>query len=227
MPQFIFIELPSFRVRDMSGHSVNLTPKQLGLAIALYHYVRGGLPTAEYTGLTASLLFAGGEPGVWTAPNTPNGLHAEENLLLTYFQSFDLPGAYPIVDAMLFRHKPCHSCMGYFQQNGKQCKPGNGVESFRAKFTPRSDRHYTPVFYLARNLEPAQRGDLWTQLGQMWAAEFGESIASTPDIPRGQMYYLFNDSPWYALNEQENMTDTEVAEAIVSQQAVATYWIGR
>ncbi|KAI0128288.1 hypothetical protein BJ170DRAFT_720927 [Xylariales sp. AK1849] len=229
MPQFIFVELPSFCIKDMSGRAVNLSYKQLGLIVALYQYVRSGLRTTEFCDLSASLLFAGGEPDIWTASNTLHGLHAEENLLLTYFQSFDSPGAYPIVDAMLLSHKPCNSCIGYFQQSGsgKQLKPGGEFAPFRAKFTPRSDRAHTPVFYLARNLELAPRNGLWSQLGGMWAAEFSESITSTPDAARGQVYFIMDDSPWYALNDQENMTDAEVVEAIQAQEALETYWLGR
>lgn len=234
-PQFLYIELPSFRIKDAGGHSVTLSAKNLGLMVALYHYVRSGLRTTEYCDLLASLLFAGGEPGLWSAANGSGGggsgagLHAEENLLLSYFQSFDSPGAYPIVDALLVSNKPCHACLGYFEPggSGRTLRPGAGAPSFRAKLTPRSDRAYTPVFYLARGLEPAARGDLWVQLGGMWAAELGDAVRSSPDVARGQAYYLLEDSPWFAVNDQENMTDAEVAQAIQSQGAMLAYWIGR
>jgi hypothetical protein len=229
MPQFIYVELPSFRIRDAAGNGVNLNYKQLGTMVALFHYVRSGLQGVDFSDMSASLLFAGGEPDVWTAANTPQGLHAEENMLLTYFQSFDSPGSYPIVDAVLLSHKPCSSCISYFQQSGsgKVLKVGNGVQPFRAKFTPRSDRSYTPVFYLARSLEPVERTGLWSQLGTMWATEFGDAIASSSEVARGQAYYIMEDSPWFAINDQENMTDAEIAEAIQRQEAAATYWIGR
>ena len=45
MPQFVFIELPSFRIKDVNGHSVSLTLKQLGTLVASYHYVRSGIRT--------------------------------------------------------------------------------------------------------------------------------------------------------------------------------------
>lgn len=229
MPQFIFIELPSFRIRDASGHTANLSNKQLGTMIALYHWVRSGIRATDFCDMSASLLFAGGEPDVWTSASAMQGLHAEENMLLTYFQSFDSPGAYPIVDAVLLSNKPCHNCLSYFEQSGsgKLLKVGNGVSPFRAKFTPRSDRTYTPVFYLARNLDAAHRSGLWMQLGGMWAAEFGAAIATSPEVARGQAYFVMEDSPWFAINDQENMTDAQIAEAIQSQEALATYWVGR
>lgn len=229
MPQFIFIELPSFRIKDAAGHTVNLSTKHMGLMLALYHYIRSGLQTTEFCDLSASLLFSNGEPDIWTSCNTSEGLHSEENMLLTYFQSFDSPGAYPIADAMLLSHKPCQSCMGYFEPSGsgKQLKVGNGVPSFRAKFTPRSDRSYTPVFYLSRSLGMDVRNELWIQLGTMWAAEFSAVIVSSPEVVRGQAYFIMEGSPWYAINDQEVMTDVEIAQAIQAQGAMMCYWIGR
>jgi hypothetical protein len=41
-PQFIFIELPSFRIKDKNGDSVSLSYRQLGHVIALLQYVRSG-----------------------------------------------------------------------------------------------------------------------------------------------------------------------------------------
>ncbi|KAI1496458.1 hypothetical protein F5X99DRAFT_414069 [Biscogniauxia marginata] len=228
MPQFIFVELPSFRIKDFDGHSVNLSYRHLGLVGAIYQYIRRGLATADYVDLSASIVFAGGETDIWTATTTSQGQHAEENLLLAYFQSFDSPGAYPIIDSMLLSNRPCGACMEYFALTGKQLRPRDStVPPFRAKFTPRSDRSYTPVFYLARGLDTDQRSALWMQLAQMWASEFTGTIASTPDIARGQVYYILNNSPWYALNNQENMTDAEVAEVIASQGVSPAYWIGR
>ncbi|KAK6078975.1 hypothetical protein SCUP234_05901 [Seiridium cupressi] len=228
MPQFIFIELPSFRIKDAAGHSVSLNHEQFGFMVALYHYIRTGLQT-EICNLSASLLFANGEPDIWTSSSIPNGLHAEENLLLTYFQSFDSPGAYPIVDALLLSHKPCHGCMGYFETSGsgKQLKVGHGATPFKAKFTPRSDRDYTPIFYLARSLDLQSRNDLWIQLGAMWAAELGSVIISSPEVARGQAYFIMEGSPWYAVNDQETMTDAEIVQAIETQGALVSYWIGR
>ncbi|KAI1844441.1 hypothetical protein JX265_010065 [Neoarthrinium moseri] len=229
MPQFVFIELPGFRVKDASGHTVSLGSRDKGLMVALYHYVRSGIRTVEYCDLSASLLFAGGEPDLWTSSNTAHGLHAEENMLFSYFQSFDSPGAYPIVDALLLSHKPCSNCMNYFTQSGsgQHLKPGGGIAPFRAKFTPRSDRQYTPVFYIERRLDAAQRADLWFQLGNMWAAEFGDVIISSPEVARGHAYWVMQDSPWYAINDQENMSDAEIVQAIQAQGAIITYWIGR
>ncbi|KAI1075411.1 hypothetical protein F5B20DRAFT_388521 [Whalleya microplaca] len=227
MPQFIFVELPSFRIKDTNGHTLNLNYNQLGLVEALYQFVRSGLRTTEYINLSTSILFAAGEADIWTATSTMHGHHAEENLLLTYYRSFDSPGAYPIIDAMLLSNKPCSNCTDYFTLTGKQLRPRDGTTGFRAKFTARSDRLYTPVFYLARGLDTAQRSNLWMQLAQMWTAEFGDAIGSTPDIARGQVYYILNDSPWYALNDQENMTDAEIAQAIARQGVVPTYWIGK
>ncbi|KAH8674313.1 hypothetical protein BX600DRAFT_537024 [Xylariales sp. PMI_506] len=234
MPQFIFVELPSFNVKDRHGHSVTLSSKQLGLVIALYHYVRSGLATATGPAdLSASLLFASGDPDLWTSANSEGsgGLHAEENLLLSYFQSFDSPGAYPIVDAMMLSTKPCHGCSGYFEQSGsgKHLRPGVAglPAAFRAKFTARSDRSHTPVFYLARGLDPESRAALWAQLATVWSSDLAELIASSAEVPRGQAYFLLEDSPWYALNGQESMTDAEIAQAIQAQGALPTYWIGR
>ncbi|KAK6207165.1 hypothetical protein LQW54_007482 [Pestalotiopsis sp. IQ-011] len=229
MPQFLFIELPSFRIKDAGGRTVTLSHKNLGLMIGLYHHVRAGLRSTELSDLSASLLFANGVPDVWTSSNTRGSLHAEENLLLTYFQSFDSPGAYPIVDAMLLSQKPCQSCMGYFETSGsgKQIRVGNGMPSFKAKFTPRSDRNYTPIFYLSRGLDAAVRNDLWVRLRTMWAAEFAATIVSSPDVVRGQSYLIMDGSLWYALNDQETMTDAEVVQAILTQGATVTYWIGR
>ncbi|KAK8081276.1 hypothetical protein PG996_000057 [Apiospora saccharicola] len=271
MPQFLFIDLPNFRIRDAHGHSVSLSYKQLGHVIALYQYVRSGLRSTEYADLCASLVFAAGETDIWTsyatsseapAPATTNltsgsgsggassssqaaaaatttttTIHAEENMLLAYHQSFDSPGAYPIVDALLLSSKPCSSCMGYFVPTsaaGKTCKLP-ATPSFRAKFTPRSDRTYTPVFYLSSSpstsYDPTQSYETWAQLGGMWAADFVAEgrLASSLEVARGQMYYLMPDSasPWFALNDQEAMSDAEVAEAIVRQGVSATYWIGR
>ncbi|KAK7908825.1 hypothetical protein PG985_016128 [Apiospora marii] len=270
MPQFLFIDLPNFRIRDAHGHSVSLSYKQLGHVIALYQYVRSGLRSTEYADLCASLVFAAGETDIWTsyatsseatAPATTGStggssgsgahpdqtaaaaapatttIHAEENTLLAYHQSFDSPGAYPIVDALLLSSKPCASCMGYFvpsSASGKTCKLPS-TPSFRAKFTPRSDRTYTPVFYLSSSpsssYDPTQGYETWAQLGGMWAADFVAEgrLASSLEVARGQMYYLMPDSasPWFALNDQETMSDAEVAEAIVRQGVAATYWIGR
>ncbi|KAI1337900.1 hypothetical protein F5Y15DRAFT_425320 [Xylariaceae sp. FL0016] len=229
MPQFIFVELPTFRIKDMSGHLVSLSYKNLGLVESLYQVVRSGLRTTSYIDLSACFLFSGGETDLWTSVATPNGHHPEENLLLAYYQSFDSPGAYPLIDAMLLSSKPCHGCLEYFSLSGTQLRPRDGATPpFRAKFTPRSDRSYTPVFYLARGLDAAQREVLWVQLAQMWACDLGDAVvASSPDVARGQMYYVLNDSPWFAINDQENMTDAEVAEAIARQEINPTYWIGR
>ncbi|KAK8041693.1 hypothetical protein PG993_006216 [Apiospora rasikravindrae] len=290
MPQFLFIDLPNFRIRDAHGHGVSLSYKQLGHVIALYQYVRSGLRSTEYADLCASLVFAAGETDIWTsyttssesaaapsitaatssssfsvgsgsgrggsntdpgvagtaATTTSTTIHAEENMLLAYHQSFDSPGAYPIVDALLLSSKPCSSCMGYFTPSSasvKTCKLP-GTPSFRAKFTPRSDRTYTPVFYLSSSsssypsssaCDPTQTYETWMQLGTMWAADFIAEgrLASSLEVARGQMYYLMPDyassgsSPWFALNDQETMPDAEVAEAIVRQGVSATYWIGR
>lgn len=226
MPQFILVEIPSFRVKTMAGQSLSLSAKHMGLMSALYQYVRSGLATTDFSDLSASLLFSGAEPDTWTASNTHHGLHAEENLLLSYFQSFDAPGAYPIVDSILMSGKPCSSCMPYFT-SGKQVNPGHGMGPFRARLTPRSDRNYTPIFYLARGLEADQRSALWVQLASMWSTEFPNSICSSPEVARGQMYYILGDLPWYALNDQENMTDSEIAEAVAQQGGTLAYWIGR
>ncbi|KAI1632549.1 hypothetical protein F4809DRAFT_85447 [Biscogniauxia mediterranea] len=259
MPQFLFIELPSFRIKDINGHTVSLSYRHLGLVGALYQYVRRGLATTgSYNiDLAASIVFAGGETEIWTSSSSSSSssegsLHTEENLLLSYFRAFDSPGAYPIVDAMLLAGKPCGACMGYFSLAGKRLRPrtsadadgtgtGTAVPPFRAKFTPRSDRAYTPVFYLARALDAAQRGALWLQLGQMWAGEFAGALSSSSSSSlsaaaaggvgvmavRGQVYYLLADSPWYALHEQESMSDAEVAEAVARQGVSPAYWIGR
>ncbi|KAI0015027.1 hypothetical protein F4780DRAFT_784545 [Xylariomycetidae sp. FL0641] len=250
MPQFVFVELPSFRTKDLAGRSVNLSLRHLGAVEALYQFVRRGLRANNYADLAASLVFSGRERDVWTSAATPGGgagLHAEENLLLAYYAAFDSPGAFPIVDALLLAAKPCPSCLEYFTLGGKQLRPtrsggdgntgtGSGTgtqqlptQAFRAKFTPRSDRAYTPVFYLARTLDPARRGALWLQLARVVADDFfaADALVASPDAARGQMYYLLHDSPWYALNDQDGMTDTEVAEAIASQQISPTYWVGR
>jgi hypothetical protein len=231
MPQFIFIELPSFRIKDKNGHAVSLNYRQLGRIIALLQYVRGGLRTSAYLDLSTSLLFSGGETDLWTAAHAqPQGHHAEENLLLAYFQSFDSPGAYPLVDAMLLSAKPCGGCLEYFSLGGKQLQPQDGSAAFRAKFTPRSDKTHTPVFYLARSLDAAQRGDFWLQLAQMWTGGLEFGLVTSPAAPVGQMYYLFGDgteSPWYALNGQENLTDAQIAETISRQEMNPVYWIGR
>ncbi|KAI0908789.1 hypothetical protein F4824DRAFT_483981 [Ustulina deusta] len=244
MPQFIFIELPTFRIRDRSGNAVSLSNRHLARVITLLQYVRSGLRTSgDYRlDLCTSLLFSNGETDLWTAAHTtPQGHHAEENLLLAYFQSFDSPGAYPLVDAMLLSSKPCGSCMDYFSLNGKHLRPlddgtGTGTmtaeRAFRAKFTPRSDKTYTPVFYLARSLSAAQREHLWLQLRQMWTGGLGAmgvALAFSPAVPMGEMYYLFGDetAPWYALNGQESMSDAEIAEAIARQELSPAYWIGR
>lgn len=282
MPQFLFIDLPNFRIRDAHGHGVSLSYKQLGQIIAQYQYVRSGLRSIEYADLCASLVFAAGETDLWksyttstttaaappaTSSSSSRGrgsgsrnsnstaaavaataettmmVHAEENMLLAYHQSFDSPGAYPIVDALLLSSKPCSNCLGYFappSPSGKVCKlPSAGIPSFKGKFTPRSDRTYTPVFCLASSSsqDPTVGYELWMQLGGMWAADFVAegTLASSPDVARGQMYYLMMmqehggaaAAPWFALNGQEAMTDAEVAEAISRQGVAATYWIGR
>ncbi|KAI1117152.1 hypothetical protein F5Y14DRAFT_448535 [Nemania sp. NC0429] len=244
MPQFIFIELPTFRMKDKDGNTITLSSRHLGRIITLLQHVRSGLRTGgDYNmDLCASLLFSNQETNLCTAVHTlPQGHHAEENLLLSYFHSFDSPGAYPIVDAMLLTAKPCRNCMEYFSLGGKQLRPlddgtGTGTMTaaapFRAKFTPRVDKSYTPVFYLSRSLGDAQRSNLWLQLAQMWTGSLGGmgvALSSSPAVQRGEMYYLFADGsmPWYALNGQENMSDVEVAEAITRQGLNPAYWIGR
>ncbi|KAI4864237.1 hypothetical protein F4820DRAFT_470674 [Hypoxylon rubiginosum] len=239
MPQFIFVELPSFRVKNASGNNVRLNYAQLGLVGALYQFVRGGLRTADRVDLSASLLFADGEADLWTAAaGTSEGghhPHAEENMLLSYFQAFDSPGSYPIVDAMLLRRgEPCSSCAGYFTLGGKQLRPppsqdggSGGTPAFRAKFTARSDRSCTPVFYVARGLDGAQRAALWAQMAQVRTGEPGVVVGSRADVPVGQAYYILHDSPWYAINGQESMTDAQIAEAIARQGVLPTYWVGR
>ncbi|GAP88084.1 hypothetical protein SAMD00023353_1501570 [Rosellinia necatrix] len=252
MPQFIFIELPSFRVKDKNGHSVSLSGRHLGRMIAQLQYLRSALrPGGEYgvADLSASLLFGQQETSLWTASATA-AHHAEENLLLAYFHSFDSPGAYPIVDGLLLGARPCGACADYFALAGRPLQPrddgtGTGAMTaaapFRAKFTPRVDRTYTPVFYLARGLDDAQRAGLWLQLGQMCTGDLAAmgaallppapaaAASSSSSSPAGEAYYLFDDgtTPWYALNGQENMTDAEIAEAISRQQMSPTYWIGR
>ncbi|KAH9906429.1 hypothetical protein F4778DRAFT_801673 [Xylariomycetidae sp. FL2044] len=243
MPQFIFVELPSFRIKTMNGQVLNLNYRQLGLVEALYQFTRSGLQAMDYVDLSASILFANGETDLWFASTTlTNGHHAEENLLMAkkltlrgagpkYFQSFDSPGSYPIMDAMLLSNKPCSSCVEYFTLGGKTLRPREGASPpFRAKFTARSDRNYTPVFYLARGLDAAQRAALWLQLAHMRTTGATDDVVLFPARPgfaRGQVYYLFHDSPWFALNDQENMTDAEVAESIAGQEVLPTYWIGR
>ncbi|KAK8115365.1 hypothetical protein PG999_007434 [Apiospora kogelbergensis] len=265
MPQFLFVDLPSFRIRDAQGHGVALTYKQLGRVLAQYQHVRAGLRSTEYADLCASLVFAAGATDLWTSYATssaaaavsttsasssssrsrgggssrssnPAGteteadmIHAEENLLLAYRQAFDSPGAYPIVDALLLSAKPCAKCLGYFapsSASGQSCRLP-GTPSFKARFTPRSDRSYTPVFYLEP--EDGQWGRIRpsaTRRGRSWAAC---RLASSVDVARGQVYYLMPEcgSFWFALNDQETMTDAEVAEAVVRQGVAATYWIGR
>ncbi|KAI5863305.1 hypothetical protein GGS23DRAFT_526942 [Durotheca rogersii] len=232
MPQFIYVELPSFRAKGDNGQALRLTYAQLGLVGALYQFARRGLRANDRVDLSASLLFADGEADIWTAAaGAVEGVqhpHAEENMLLSYFQTFDSPGAYPIVDAILLRRgEPCSDCAGFFTLGGKQLQPHDGTPAFRAKFTARSDRSYTPVFYLSRGLDAAQRTALWTQLARMRADEPGIIVASRPDAPVGQAYYLIPDSPWYAINGQERMTDAQIAEAIAGQGLLPTYWIGR
>ncbi|KAI1769994.1 hypothetical protein F4818DRAFT_456005 [Hypoxylon cercidicola] len=232
MPQFIYVELPSFRVKNASGNTLRLNYAQLGLVGALYQFVRSGLRTADQVDLSTSLLFADGEADLWTAvAGTGEGghhPHAEENMLLSYFQAFDSPGSYPIVDAMLLRRgEPCSSCAGYFTLGGKQLRPQDGTPGFRAKFTARSDRSYTPVFYVARGLDSTQRAALWAQLAQVHTGEPGVVVASRADVPVGQAYYILHDSPWYAINGQETMTDAQIAEAIARQGILPTYWVGR
>ncbi|KAI2464682.1 hypothetical protein F4781DRAFT_58089 [Annulohypoxylon bovei var. microspora] len=232
MPQFIFIELPSFRVKNASGHTVRLNYAQLGLLGALYQFVRSGLRATDQVDLSASLLFADGEADLWTATagNGDGGHHphAEENMLLSYFQAFDSPGSYPIADALLLRRgEPCSNCAGYFALAGKQLRPHDGTPAFRAKFTARSDRAYTPVFYLARGLDGPQRAALWAQIARMRTDEPGVVVASSADVPVGQAYYLVRDSPWFAINGQEGMADAQIAEAISRQGVLPTYWIGR
>lgn len=334
MPQFILVELPSFRLKTLAGQPVSLAPKYVGLFSSLYQYVRAGLaiPAATTTNTTssysssaysyspdlststsssssasyamppatttapaslpevaASLLFAGGEPDLWTPSSstsnyphtlTASSLHPEEALLLSYFQSFDLPGAYPIVDALLLGSKPCSSCMGYFNSpqgktlrvasttttSGGRRSGGTGASSsssrrsgggsggsgggggsgtsFRARFTPRSDRSYTPIFHLARSLDAADRAGLWFEMASMWGSaflpdpaaaalelggEFGAGAAGPGGgmLARGQMYWLVPGSAWFAVHEQETMTDAEVAEAVMQQGGMLGYWVGR
>jgi len=239
-PQFIFVELPSFRIRDKNSNSVNLNHRQLGHVISRLQYVRSSLQASySYANLCVSILFSGGETDLWTSSYTEGGLHSEENLLLTYFQSFDSPGAYPIVDAMLLAVKPCSDCMDYFSLSGKHLRPqdrSSGLPAtIRAKFTPRSDKSYTPVFYLSRSLSPEDRSNLWLQLGQMWSTGtslgMGGSFGTAAlGLAQGQAYYLYGDgtgSPWYAISGQENMTDAEIAEAITRAQMNPVFWIGR
>ncbi|KAI0201351.1 hypothetical protein F4808DRAFT_459841 [Astrocystis sublimbata] len=237
MPQFIFIELPTFRIKDKSDNTVHLSSKHLGRVLSQLQYVRSCLRSDYTLDLCASLLFSNQETNLWSAVHTPDSHDAEENLLLAYFNSFDSPGAFPIVDALLLRSKPCSSCMEYFSLNGKQLRPlddGTGTGNltapgpFRAKFTSRVDKTHTPVFYLARSLDAAQRASLWMQLGQMWTGGLSFVLESSPTVALGSMYYLFADgTPWYALNGQENMSDTEIAGAISRQDLSPLYWIGR
>ncbi|KAI0165463.1 hypothetical protein GGR52DRAFT_109973 [Hypoxylon sp. FL1284] len=232
MPQFLYVELPSFRVKSASGSSVRLNYAQQGLLSALYQFVRSGLRSTDQVDLSASFVFADGETDLWTAiSGTGDGgshPHAEENMLLSYFQAFDSPGSYPIVDAMLLRRgEPCSSCGGYFTLGGKHVRLQDGTPPFRAKFTARSDRSYTPVFYMAHGLDSAQRAALWTQLAQVQAGQPGIMAGSRADVAIGQAYYVLHDSPWFAINGQESMTDAQIAESIARQGVLPTYWIGR
>ncbi|KAI0392200.1 hypothetical protein F5Y17DRAFT_437434 [Xylariaceae sp. FL0594] len=202
-PQFIFIELPSFRIRDKNNNSVTLSHRQMGHVLSrLQQFNSNNSNHADLC--VVSILFSGGETDLWTSSSSSssshNGLnlHAEENLLLSYFQSFDSPGAYPIVDAMLLAAKPCDDCMGYFSLTGKHLHFQSGEDTttttsaastfrfnFRAKFTPRSDKSYTPVFYLSSSssssssLSAEYLSDLWYQLGQMSAGGLGSSSSSS------------------------------------------------
>ncbi|KAI1818859.1 hypothetical protein GGS20DRAFT_581248 [Poronia punctata] len=233
-PQFIFVELPSFRIKDKNNNSVNLSTRQLGHVLSRLQYMRHSTQAGGYIypDLCVSILFGGGETDIWTSSHTQNhgGQHAEENLLLTYFQSFDSPGAYPIIDSMLLAAKPCSSCMEYFSLSGKLLRPQDRtLGSFRAKFTPRSDKSYTPVFYLSRSLSDVERSDLWLQLGQMTSPN-AIGMGLNTGLAHGQVYYLYGDgieSPWYALNGQDNMTDSEIVEAIVRQGTNPMFWAGR
>ncbi|KXJ94867.1 hypothetical protein Micbo1qcDRAFT_202669 [Microdochium bolleyi] len=233
MPQFILVELPSFRLKTLAGQPIVLAAKHMGLFNSLYQYVRAGLAAADPTSptttpeLCASLLFAGGEPGTWTSSAGPN-LHAEESLLLDYFTSFTSPGAYPIVDALLMSHKPCSSCLPYFaSSSGKTLHSGTVSGNFRARFTPRSDRSYTPIFYLARSLDPVARGTLWLEMASLWASNTLYGGSGGAGLVRGQMYWLLPGSGWFAVCEQETMTDAEVAEVVARQGGALGYWIGR
>ncbi|KAI2642946.1 hypothetical protein GGS21DRAFT_500299 [Xylaria nigripes] len=230
-PMFIFVELPSFHITDMNGAVVALNYGQIGRIISLLQYVRSALRTSPSYApdLVVSLLF-NNETDLWSASQT--NLHAEETLLHNYFQSFDSPGAYPIVDAMLLHTKPCTSCTGYFSLHGQHIQshdPRGG--SFRAKFTPRSDQSYTPVFYLSQSLDDTQRGALWAQLGQMWTGNLNASLRacmSFPNLQIGQKHYIFgHEAPWYWLNGQESMSDAAVAEAVMQQALNPVYWVGR
>lgn len=252
MPQFILVELPTFRLKTLTGQPIALSPKHLALFSSLYQFVRSGLATTtEYnTELSASLLFAGGEPDTWTSSSTASpagtvGFHAEENLLLTYFHSFDAPGAYPIVDALLMNNKPCANCMGYFgtgktlrsaslgastsssSSSSSRSSGGNGTTSFRARFTPRSDRSYTPIFYISRSLDAESKAGFWLEMATMWSSSLLGAVLSSPDMARGQMYYLVQGSAWFAVNEQEGMTDGEILEVVVQQGGSMAYWVGR
>ncbi|OTA52647.1 hypothetical protein K449DRAFT_427108 [Hypoxylon sp. EC38] len=70
-------------------------------------------------------------------------------------------------------------------------------------------------------------GALYQYLARMRTDEPGVVVASSADVPVGQAYYLIRDSPWYAINGQEGMTDAQIAEAISRQGVLPTYWIGR
>ncbi|KAI1828277.1 hypothetical protein F4861DRAFT_535240 [Xylaria intraflava] len=232
IPKFVFIEFPSFSTRDKDGNAVHLNARQLSRVISCLQYVRSALRVnpAFPPDLIISLVF-NDETNIWTSFQSDR--HAEENHLLTYRETFDAPGAYPIIDAMLLYKKPCTSCMEYYSLNGKHLQPQVPSDggAFRAKFTPRSDKAYTPVFYLSQSLDDIQRGELWEQLGQMWTGNpyaGSRLMAANPHLQIGQVYYLFvNEAPWYGLNGQDNMNDIAIAEAISRQGLNPAYWIGR
>jgi hypothetical protein len=71
MPEFIFIELPSFQVRHGNGTAVYLSFDDLGLMMDLYHEVRKGLESHPLGDMTALLSDAGGQDAVaWQQCNS-------------------------------------------------------------------------------------------------------------------------------------------------------------
>ncbi|KAJ2990609.1 hypothetical protein NUW58_g2863 [Xylaria curta] len=186
-PKFVWVELPKFRITDNYGNLVFLDDEELGILMHKFQYVRGGLRGEHVYHQVASLLY---EDRTRLCNSVHARYHAEELFLLNYYFQNNSPGAYPIVDAMILDRKPCHRCISYFSDRGARIPVPNYTgaiprpSSIQAKYTPRVDRSFTPIFYVSNSMDDEQRQRYWLQLKEIWTDSRGVLMKSAWTWPR-------------------------------------------
>jgi hypothetical protein len=171
MPEFIFVELLSFKMHKMTDHgpaTLHLPPPGAGRIMRLYHEIREGLDQAAALNVPVDMVAKGKSSGRWAfcTSNTTweSGMHAEQQMLTNHAMFCDPRMSKPNVQAILLRFPPCDRCVQYFNPNGNGVIKPPGRPPMNAGFTPFEPQMYTPVFYLTQNLNPVQGGELWEQL---------------------------------------------------------------